>query len=311
MTARRAGLGISPEQFISAGRHPALFVPMLYRGQAVGVLNAIGRVRSGDPFSESERQLVKSFADSAATAVATAQTVESERLRRSLHAMEDERTRWARELHDETLQGLGALRLLLSSASRSTDADQLRGALQQAVEQVTGEITNLRQLITDLRPASLDEIGLGAALDALIGQRRDQNGLQIQSRVELEFEAGTATQRLAPELETAAYRLVQEALTNVTKHADASRVQLAVSDTHGRLLVTVEDDGIGFAQADVENGFGLTGMRERANLAGGELTITSEQGRGTRVEGSFPVVRVGETAQVRVPRGPAAEPAAG
>jgi GAF domain-containing protein len=108
MTARRAGLGVSLEQFVTPGRHPALFVPMVYRGHAVGVLNAIGRVRNPDPFSETEEQLIKSFADSAATAVATAQTVEADRLSRSLHAMEDERTRWARELHDETLQGLGA-----------------------------------------------------------------------------------------------------------------------------------------------------------------------------------------------------------
>jgi two-component system, NarL family, sensor histidine kinase DevS len=311
MTARRAGLGVSPEQFVTPGKHPALFVPMLFRGRAVGVLNAIGRVRGADPFSDAEKELIKSFAGSAATAVATAQTVEADRLSRSLHAMEDERTRWARELHDETLQGLGALRVLLSSASRTKDADQRERALQQAIEQVTAEIGSLRALITDLRPAALDEIGLGPALDALIEQRRRQTGLDIRSRVELEFEAGTAPRRLTPELETAAYRLVQEALTNVAKHAQARRVSVAVSDADGRVLLTVEDDGIGFDGANTDGGFGLTGMRERAALAGGELTVTGEHGQGTRVEAWFPLVRVGDAAPLRVLSDSAGAPASG
>jgi signal transduction histidine kinase len=294
MTARRAGLGVSPEQFVSPGEHPALFAPMLYRGRAVGVLNAIGRVRNPGQFSDAEQQLVQSFAASAATAVATAQSVESERLSRSLRAMEDERTRWARELHDETLQGLGALRMLLGSASRTKDADQLERTLQQAIEQVTGEIKNLRGLITDLRPASLDEIGLGPALDALIQQRREETGLDIQSRVELDVEPGTPSQRLTRELETAVYRLVQEALTNVAKHAHAKRVSIAVTDAEGRLLVTVEDDGVGFDQTTADGGFGLAGMRERAGLAGGDMSISSEKDRGTSVRATLPLRRVGD-----------------
>ncbi len=311
MTARRAGLAISPEQFASPGKHPALFVPMLYRGRAVGTLNAIGRVRGAAPFSDDDEQLIASFASSAATAVALAQTVEADRLSRSLHAMEDERTRWARELHDETLQGLGALRVLLASASRTRDADQLEHALRQAIEQVTAEIKNLRDLITDLRPASLDAIGLGPALDALIEQRREQTGIDIRSRIELEFEAGTAPQRLTLELETAAYRLVQEALTNVAKHAQATRVTVDVSDAGGRVLVTVEDNGIGFDEAQVDRGFGLAGMRERAHLAGGELTIAGEEGRGTKVEASFPLTRVGEPAPPHVLRDGTRESATG
>ncbi len=174
MTSRRAGLGLSADQFVSPGEHPALFVPMSYRGRMVGVLNCIGRVTGKGPFGRAEEQLVASFAASAATAVATAQTVESDRVSMSLRAMEEERSRWARELHDETLQGLGALRVLLASARRSEDRERLNSALGQAIEQVTAEIKNLRALITDLRPAALDEIGLGPALETLIAQRREQ-----------------------------------------------------------------------------------------------------------------------------------------
>lgn len=294
MTARRAGLALSPEQFVSAGVHAALFVPMIYRGRAVGVLNAIGRVTKGGPYGETEEQLITSFAASAATAVATAQSVESEALSRSLRAMEDERTRWARELHDETLQGLGALRVLLASAARAKGPHQLENVLQQAIEQVTGEIRNLRGLITDLRPAALDEIGLVPALEALIEQRREQTSLDVRSRIDLPHETGTAPDRLIPELETTVYRLVQEALTNVAKHARARRVNIDVLEADGRVEVTVEDDGIGFDATSNNGGFGLTGMRERASLTGGEVTIRSEHGLGTTVRGFFPIIRVGD-----------------
>jgi signal transduction histidine kinase len=256
---------------------------MAYRGHKVGVLNAIGRVSKDSPFSEAERQLITSFATSAAAAVVTAQSVESERLSRSLHAMEEERTRWARELHDETLQGLGGLSMLLASARRGVEDHELGRTLDQALEQVTSEIRNLRALITDLRPASLDEIGLAPALEALIAQRREQSTLQIESRVDL------AAERLAPELETTVYRLVQEALTNVAKHADARRARVAVVADERNVTLTITDDGVGFDEGGVEAGFGLTGMRERAKLAGGELKIVSERGRGTSLEASLPL----------------------
>jgi signal transduction histidine kinase len=285
MTSRRGGLGLSADQFVSAGEHPALFVPMIYRGRVVGVLNCIGRVTRTGPFSSTEEELVGSFAASAATAVATAQSVESDRVRLSLQAMEDERSRWARELHDETLQGLGALRVLLASARRAGDVDTLDSALVQAIEQVTGEIKNLRALITDLRPAALDEIGLGPALEALIDHRREQRSLEIDASVEL------SSERLAPELETAIYRFVQEAVTNVIKHARARRLRIAVIEHGNEVAAAVEDDGIGFDDSQRHEGFGLTGMRERVSLVGGRLKITTETNRGTSLEASFPVGR--------------------
>jgi two-component system, NarL family, sensor histidine kinase DevS len=292
MTSRRGGLGLSPDQFVSAGEHPALFVPMVCRGRVVGVLNCIGRVTQTGPFNPAEEQLVMSFAASAATAVATAQSVESDRMRLSLRAMEEERSRWARELHDETLQGLGALRVLLASARRSDSPARLESALGQAIDQVTAEIKNLRALITDLRPAALDEIGLAPALDALIAQRREQGTPEIDARIELDREGGEDTPRLVRELETAIYRLVQEAVTNVIKHAEANRLRISVLERDNQIVAAVEDDGVGFDATGTHDGFGLTGMRERVNLVGGRLTITSEREHGTSLEASFPVRRV-------------------
>jgi signal transduction histidine kinase len=223
--------------------------------------------------------------------VATAQSVESDRLDRSIRAMEEERTRWARELHDETLQGLGALRVLLATARRAEGGEATGRAVDQAIEQVTAEIKNLRALITDLRPAALDEIGLAPALDALISQRREQASIDVVSSVEL------SAQRLTPELETTIYRLVQEALTNVAKHARAGRVSISVVEDDKRVSVAVKDNGVGFDETDLDlGGFGLGGMRERAGLAGGELTITSEKGRGTSVTATFPVRHADRTA---------------
>jgi signal transduction histidine kinase len=307
MTSRRGGLGLSGDQFVSSGEHPALFVPMIYRGQPVGVLNTIGRLAESGQFTQAEQELITTFAASAATAVATAQSVQSDRLSRSLRAMEEERSHWARELHDETLQGLGALRVLLSSARRSEDPEALDKALQQAIDQVTAEVQSLRALITDLRPAALDEIGLQPALEGLLEQRRAQTSLEITSRIELHYEAGEAPERLARDIETAVYRLVQEALTNVAKHARAKRVNIAVVEDERRVNVSVEDDGIGFDLKGDSSGFGLTGMRERIALAGGELTIESEPGRGTSVSAWLPVTRVGKKPQLRV----ATEPKAG
>jgi signal transduction histidine kinase len=290
ITTRRGRLSLTAEQFVSQGQHPALFVPMAYRGRKVGVLNVIGRVSKDATFSDSEKDLIMSFATSAATAVATAQSVESDRLRLSLRAMEAERSRWARELHDETLQGLGALRILLSSARRAEERSDLDGALKQAIDQVTDEIQNLRSLITDLRPAALDELGLQAALEALIDQRRDQSSLELDAHIDLAREPQHAPTRLEPELEAAIYRLVQEALTNAIKHAGASRLRVEVVEQDGCVLATVSDDGKGFDTGASHAGFGLTSMRERVTLAGGELEISSDDG-GTTVNARFPVRR--------------------
>ncbi len=166
----------------------AMFVPLLFRGTSLGVIEAFDR-QGGPEFRIEDERLLLAAAASAATAVATAQSVEQDRLRRSLRAAEEERRRWARELHDETLQGLGGLRVLLSSARRNNDVEQLHKTLETAVDQIAQEISNLRALITELRPAALDELGLAPALDALFDRVRTLHGLELDTHVELAYES--------------------------------------------------------------------------------------------------------------------------
>jgi signal transduction histidine kinase len=257
-------------------------VPLVFRGRAVGALSAFD-AEDGGGFSEHHERLLQAFAASAATAVVTAQSVAADRLRASLDAAERERRRWARELHDETLQALGALRVLISSGLRTGSPEALERVARDAVEQLTTEIASLRTLITELRPAALDDLGLQPALEALAERVRVVEGLQVELEVDTHGPAGRGQERLPGDVETAVYRLVQEALTNVAKHARATRVDVSVVEHDGQVSVRVRDDGRGFDPAERTAGFGLTGMRERAELAGGSLRVESTRGRGTVV----------------------------
>ena len=129
--------------------------------------------------------MMRTFAASAATAVALAQSVQADRLRSSLAAADAERRRWARELHDETLQGLGGLRLLLSAARRGNDLGQAQTAMDEAIEHIEREIENLRSIITELRPAALDELGLRSRDRSAARPPSEQSGLQIDGELEL------------------------------------------------------------------------------------------------------------------------------
>jgi signal transduction histidine kinase len=265
----------------------ALLVPLVFRGSALGVLVAFDHLHGEPRFSRDDEELLEAFAAQAATAVATARTVEAERLRRSIESAESERRRWARELHDETLQALGGLKLLLGAASRLDDPQAMREALVQASEHVGREIEGLRALIAELRPAALDDLGLGPALRSLLQRTAGAQGLEIEQVIEL----GDAERRFAPELETAVYRLVQESLTNVVKHAGARRVRVVVREEGGALELEVADDGVGL---DAETsagagGFGLVGMRERVELAGGELDVAARPHGGTVVRARLPL----------------------
>src|SRR4051794_40680420 len=177
------GLNLPVRRLGVPSAQAAMLVPLVYRGQALGVLAAFDRLRGSAEFTADDEELFKAFAASAATAVATAQTVEADRLRRSLEAAESERRRWARELHDETLQGLGGLKVLLASASRLDDSQKMREAMAGAIEHVGREIDNLRAIISDLRPAALDELGLVPALATLAGQTATRAGLEVDTRL--------------------------------------------------------------------------------------------------------------------------------
>ncbi len=288
-------LRISAAQLGVLDAQTALLVPLVYRGRGLGVLAAFDRGSEASAFSPDDEATLRAFAASGATAVALAQTVQQERLRHSLEAAETERRRWARELHDETLQGLGGLRVLLASALRQTEEGELAELLRDGVVDAERAIENLRAIITDLRPAALDELGLAPAIDALVSRTATIEGLEIESAVTLPRD-GT---RFGGELETTIYRLVQEALTNVAKHARAEHVRVAVGLAGGRVEVEVADDGTGFDADAATTGFGLTGMRERVALSGGQLTVEAAA-PGTTLRASIPVSELDQPVVQRV-----------
>jgi two-component system, NarL family, sensor histidine kinase DevS len=276
---------IAPEKLGLDQASTALLVPLVYRGQGLGVLAAFDRMDGDGAFSRDDEQLLEAFAAQAATAVATAKSVEADRRRRSMAAAEAERHRWARELHDETLQALGGLKVLLSSAARLDDPEAMRSSMRDATRQLSGDIESLRSLIAELRPPALDQLGLAPALTSLAQRTATANGLEIHSEVQLGDE-----QRLASEVETTVYRIVQESLTNVVKHARAASVELRVSCDGPELEVCVADDGIGFDPDRAQGGgFGLAGMRERVELAGGELSVLPGAVSGTTIRARLPL----------------------
>ena len=265
-----------------------LFVPMVLRGRAIGVLAAFDRLRDGPEFSPADERLLNGFAASAAAAVATAQTAGAETMRRSIEAQEQERRRWARELHDDTLQQLAALTLLLGSLRRLEDPAARASALDEATERVSAAIAALRTLIADLRPAALDQFGLHAALEALVERVAKLDGVDVSLRFE---PSGPEAARFSAQVEDAAYRLVQEALMNVSKHAQAARAEVVVRETPAALDLVVSDSGTGFeADADA-GGYGLLGMRERIALLGGTLSIETAPRQGTVIRATIPGAR--------------------
>jgi signal transduction histidine kinase len=265
----------------------ALLVPLVFRGQALGVLIALDPLGRDSGFSSEDEQDLVSFAASAAIAVATAQSVAEERTRESIAATERERGRWARELHDESLQSLAGLRVLLSAVRRS-DAEETDRLLQQGIEQVDGAIAEMRRLIADLRPTTLDELGLGAAIEALVERLSASGTLQVDLDLDIDFHAGRAEHRLVGEIEDAAYRLVQEALNNAAHHGQTERAKVEVIESGEKLRLRISDQGRGFDPGARTDGFGLVGMRERVTLAGGTLELQSSPGAGTTIAAILP-----------------------
>jgi signal transduction histidine kinase len=279
-------LWIAPEHLGVESAQAALLVPMLHRGVGLGILAAFDRGSECAAFTAEDEQLLRTFAASAANAVAINQSVEAERLRSIVAAADSERGRWARELHDQTLQSLGALRVALASiVGRGDDATRDEG-IRRAIADIELEIGNLRGIITDLRPSILDDLGLRPALEALLDRRRTA-GLEIMSDIALP-DSRTDGLGLTPELEVTVYRIVQEALTNVAKHARAQSARVSVGRSGKDLVIEVRDDGAGFDIEARTAGFGLSAMRERAYLAGGTLTVQSDS-QGTTVRVRLPV----------------------
>jgi signal transduction histidine kinase len=242
-----------------------LVVPLIFRGRAYGVLIAIDRLRDGPTFGREDERLLEAFAVSAAAAMATAVTVEAERRRQRLAAAEQERAHWARELHDETLQNLSALRLGLAAQLLRPNPETIIETIKEAVAELDGEIASLRALVTDLRPCALDDLGPQAAIEDL-AERARRRGLEVELAMDLDYEQGRAPERHTAELETAMYRIVQEALNNARAHGGARRAVVEIAEDDRCVSITVRDDGHGFDPTARTAGFGLAGMHERAEL---------------------------------------------
>ncbi len=275
---------------LGVGADAGLVVPLIFHKQAYGVLIALDRLGESPAFAAEDVRMLEAFATSAATAVATGRSAASELLRERLAAAEDERGRWARELHDDTLQHLGGLQFTLSAARRKGSPEALEQAVGDAIEYLHEGVANLRALITDLRPAALDEIGLEAALLALF-ERAGRHGLKITTSLDLAYEQGRKPTRHTSELETAIYRIIQESLTNASKHGHAKHVVLELSETRTTVALSVHDDGDGFDPGAITSGFGLRGMRERVQLLHGTVTIKTSAGNGTKLTATFPAQR--------------------
>jgi signal transduction histidine kinase len=205
---------------------------------------------------------------------------------RLMKAQEEERLHLSRELHDESGQLLTALTFQLGLLERSLNQP---GTLRERIEELKTTANqiqdNLHKLAVNLRPASLDHLGLVTTLQQFIGEFNRQYGIPV------DFEAvGLGGKRLPIEVETAFFRIVQESLTNVVLHAQAGRVDILLNLHNQNVVMIVEDDGIGFTPGSpgLEDHLGLFGMRERIEMLGGSFVIESSPGKGTTIKAQVP-----------------------
>jgi two-component system sensor histidine kinase UhpB len=209
--------------------------------------------------------------------------------RRLFEVQEEERRRLARDLHDDVGQALTALKIQLESLARAGGELAARPRVDECVDTVQHTLERVRHLSISLRPPQLDDLGLAAALRSHLDRQARVSGLQAH------FEAGDAPQEIAPETETACFRVAQEAVNNVVRHARARNLWLRLFTAGGRLAISVRDDGLGFDLEAVRErsagggSLGLLGMEERMALAGGSFELRSAPGQGTILLATFPL----------------------
>ena len=266
------------------GVHSALFVPLVAGGRAIGVLVAHDKAGPSPVFSDDDLRLAESLAARAGIAVDLSERVSRDAVRRVVAAQELERKRLARELHDETGQALTSILLGLKPLESQATTEEDRAAVAALRELVVSTLQDVRRLAVELRPAALDDFGLVPALERLADTFREQTGIDV------DVQADVGADRLATEIETALYRIVQEALTNIVKHAEAGRVSILLTRKDHSVVAVVEDDGRGFEpETAPDGGLGLVGMRERVGLVGGRLRIESASGAGTTLVAEVPL----------------------
>ena len=274
---------VDPEVTRLVGARTGLWVPLVTRGRAIGVIAAHDKLGPDARFSDNDLRLAETFATRAAVAVDLSERFERDAFRRVIDALELERRRLSRELHDETGQALTSILLGLRALEDTLETEESRQATTRLRELVVATLQDVRRLALELRPSALDDFGLVAALEHLTTTFGEKTGMKV------DFGAALGDERLPTEVETALYRIVQESLTNIVKHARAQRVSIALTRMEGSVKAVVEDDGQGFDPAATDGGFGLVGMGERLALLGGRLRIESSPGAGTTIAADVPV----------------------
>jgi signal transduction histidine kinase len=264
------------------GYSTGLWVPLIVRDRAVGVIGCHDKLGPDPRFSEADLRLAEGFAVRASAAVELSERVQRDALRRVVEAQELERRRLARELHDETGQALTSILLGLKSVEEAKDIEQRDSAAAELRALVVSTLQDVRRLAVELRPKALDDFGLLAAVERLAQTFTEQIG------IETDVEASLGEARLPAEVETALYRLVQEALTNVVKHSRASRVSISLVRKQNSVSAVIEDDGVGFSEPAGE-GLGLIGMQERVGLIDGRFEVESRPGLGTTIVAEVPL----------------------
>ena len=264
------------------GATTGLFVPLALGRRAIGVIAAHDKQREDPRFSDADLRLAESFAPRAAVAVDLSARVASDALGRVVEAQELERRRLARELHDQTGQELTSVLLGLKAVEEAKTDEERAESLATVRQQVVETLHAVRRLAVELRPKALDDFGLVAALERLGETFAERTGM----RVDLEANVGD---RLPSDLETALYRIVQEALTNIVKHAEATAVSIVLARSGRSVTAVIEDDGRGFTPELDGDGLGLLGMGERLALLGGKLKLESSPGAGTTIVAEVPL----------------------
>jgi signal transduction histidine kinase len=296
LAAKRRPLVMAPDSALPAvgELHDAglsLAVPLLSGERLEGIL-ALGEKRSGEPYTQGELETLVTLAHSATLALDNARLHEErlailrQQLAQVTQAQEEERQRIARELHDGVGPALASMNLRLRTTRKLLERDQDAAAreLEDLATLSQDNVRDIRRMIYDLRPAALDELGLVPALRQYLNRCQQEHDLQVG------FSASEA-QRLPPPVETALFRIVQEAVNNVVKHAAARRVEVSLARDDGFVTLGVADDGQGFDPDAPRSGqhVGLSSMRERVVQLGGRFDLQSAPGQGTVLNAWLPL----------------------
>lgn len=288
-------------QFAVDGTIPAIGIPLMAKTRLVGVMvfHSLDQIKP----NPGTLDLLSSIGHQIGVALENAslweelkrkEEIRAHLLEKVITAQEEERKRIARELHDETSQALTSLMVGLKVIEGSGSLQEVRERTADLRALAAATLKDIHDLALELRPSVLDDLGLVAALHRYVKEACPKMGLQVDLHI-----SGMEGRRLRSEIETTVYRIIQEALTNVAKHARANNVSVVLEHRNSHLVAIIEDDGLGFDPEEVlgtsaENRrLGLFGMQERASLIGGDLTVESTPGVGTSIYLKVPLGEVG------------------